>query len=289
MTPQGPWGRWWSTEEHFSSPRSNGFRVLPVYRALSLASVPISHCVWPICAISCELECRGVERDRICMALRPPVYEFLVFSLCVQSQTAEGAYRVNPRKTTLWAPWVNVVIHVINISHKKYIWIFQHGTFGTCAGIFTVFHNLPINPVESRQLAKRLLVHNRHGALWPHSPKVSVWIGILAKRCPCAWFSTWPDLRRTERCRIYNTLAALSLCSFAQACWDIGCRDYWHIDGFRWGTREAQWALPSRSHCDEIKHSPAWASGQSVGTGSGVHRGNVWPAKPHHSVAEEAL
>lgn len=85
MTPQGPRGRQWSTEEHFSSPRSNGFRVLPVYRALSLASIPISHCVCPICVISCELECRGVEHDRICMALRTHVYEFLVFC-CAFSQ-----------------------------------------------------------------------------------------------------------------------------------------------------------------------------------------------------------
>lgn len=43
------------------------------------------------------------------------------------------------------------------------------------------------------------------------SPKVAVWIGFLAKRCPCAWFSKWPDLGRTERCRIYNTLPFVQL------------------------------------------------------------------------------
>lgn len=96
MTPQGPQGRQWSTEEHFASPRSNGFRVMPVYTALLLVSVLISHSVCPICTISCELKCSGVEHDRICMALRPAVYEFVVFV-----HPAEGVCAGNPSKATL--------------------------------------------------------------------------------------------------------------------------------------------------------------------------------------------
>lgn len=96
MTPQGPQGRQQRTEEHFASPRSSGFRVLPVYTALSLVSVPISHSVCPICAISCRLKCREVEHDRICMALRHAVYELAIFV-----HPAEGVYAGNPSEASL--------------------------------------------------------------------------------------------------------------------------------------------------------------------------------------------
>lgn len=219
MTPQGPQGRQWSTEEHFASPRSNGFRVMPVYTALLLVSVLISHSVCPICTISCELKCSGVEHDRICMALRPAVYEFVVFV-----HPAEGVCAGNPSKATLWVPWINVVFHGMNITKIHFV-RFVHAFWW-----ILLKASRPTSKPRWKQTVgrKNWLSIMDMLAFDLRSPKVSVWIGFLAKRCPCAWFSKWPDLGRTERCRIYSTFPLFS-CTGSLRYWLKRLLAYWWL------------------------------------------------------------